>query len=141
MWVIVLAMTVPTLVFGGSLFVLIQKWSNQPQPLQALEMVMNCVPVVAIAYPILISCVFYVALQITDNIVGPVDRVVREIDARLYGGARGPIRIREKDALVPLVDRINQVLECAERRDGLGATPISIHVGVDSANEARSSAA
>lgn len=123
MKVVVVAMAIPTFVFGGSLFFLIRDIASHPDRLSLLEMVMKTVPYVAVVYPILISCLLFVAFSVTDRIVGPVDRLVRELDERLHATASGPLRIREDDALVPLVDKINQLLARVENE---GSRPSAV---------------
>ena len=41
---------------------------------------------------------------------GPVERMIRELDARLGGTASGPIVLRPKDLLRPLAEKINRVM-------------------------------
>jgi len=62
------------------------------------------------AAPIIIFIILIIAHRITHSIVGPFDRIVRELDEHLEGKNRGPIIIRKTDKFSPLVDRINKLL-------------------------------
>ena len=62
------------------------------------------------AAPVAILIVLVIAHKVTHSIVGPFDRIVRELDEHLQGEGKGPIIIRKADKFSPLVDRINQLL-------------------------------
>lgn len=67
--------------------------------------------ILLIATPITIMIIMFLAHRITHKIVGPFDRIVRELDEHLNGTRQGPITIRKSDKFLPLVDRINLLLE------------------------------
>lgn len=114
-WLIFAALTVPTLIFGWSLYSLIHDFTSTPVQLTAVEMVMKTVPYVAVAYPVLLACILILSFHVTNRIVGPVDRLIREIGDRVEGRSSGPLHLRPGDALIPLVEQINRVLEDRER--------------------------
>ncbi len=62
------------------------------------------------AAPAAILAVLVIAHKVTHSIVGPFDRIVRELDEHLEGKGKGPIIIRKTDKFSPLVDRINKLL-------------------------------
>ena len=61
--------------------------------------------------PITILLILIFALRVTHRIVGPYDRIVRELDEHLENKRTGHIILREKDKFQPLVDRINRLLD------------------------------
>ena len=68
------------------------------------------ITVLLTATPITIVAILILAYQMTHKIVGPFDRIVREIDECLDGKREGPISLRKKDKFWPLVKRINRLL-------------------------------
>jgi hypothetical protein len=46
----------------------------------------------------------------TNRIVGPVERMIKALDARIDGTATGSVVVRKNDALEPLADRINMIV-------------------------------
>ncbi|MBN2143903.1 MAG: hypothetical protein JW774_04685 [Candidatus Aureabacteria bacterium] len=110
---IFLAMLLPTLIFGGALYYLIDKISspyNQGQAVQP-ELLVN--PVIS---AILILCVIFIplcliyAIILTNRFVGPIERVSKKMDEMIQSGQISHIQVRPKDALFPLVDKINTLL-------------------------------
>ena len=61
--------------------------------------------------PLTIVVILWIAHKITHRIIGPFDRVVRELGECLSGQRKGPIMLRKNDKFWPLVDKINQLLE------------------------------
>jgi prepilin-type N-terminal cleavage/methylation domain-containing protein len=51
------------------------------------------------------------AFHRTNQVVGPIERIVRELDERLSGEKNGPITLRPGDQLIPLADKINALLQ------------------------------
>jgi len=60
--------------------------------------------------PASIILIIIFAFKITHKIVGPFDRIVRELDETLEGKRQGPITIRKDDRFWPLVSGINRLL-------------------------------
>ncbi len=66
--------------------------------------------IILIAIPITLLIVLYLALVLSNRIMGPLYRIEKELDARISGEASGPIKVREKDVLKPLAEKINKLL-------------------------------
>ncbi len=60
--------------------------------------------------PVVMLVILWVAHRMTHRIVGPFDRIVRELEQTVKGERQGPIRIRPGDRFVPLVDLINRLM-------------------------------
>ena len=67
--------------------------------------------IILISAPILITTIMIFAHKITHKIIGPFDRIVRELDECIDGRRVGPIVIRKTDKFLPLVERINKLLD------------------------------
>jgi len=67
--------------------------------------------ILAVAVPVSILIILISALKISHRIVGPFDRITRELDENLKGKRKGHIILRAKDKFRPLVDRINKLLD------------------------------
>lgn len=61
--------------------------------------------------PISILLILIFAYKITHKIIGPFDRIVRELDESMEGKREGPIILRKNDKFLPLVERINKLLD------------------------------
>jgi len=73
------------------------------------------VSVLLLITPAIIVGILAWAYNITHSIIGPFDRIVRELDERITGKIIGHILIRKKDKFWPLVERINKLLDKAEK--------------------------
>lgn len=71
--------------------------------------------ILAIALPLSIIAILIIAHRITHKILGPFDRIIRELDEHLKGEGKGRINLREGDKFLPLVDRINELLNRLEK--------------------------
>lgn len=67
--------------------------------------------ILLIVAPISILIVLIIAYKIAHKMVGPYDRIVRELDEHLKGKREGHIILRAGDKFIPLVDRINKLLD------------------------------
>jgi len=67
--------------------------------------------ILAVSVPVSILIILISALKISHKIVGPFDRITRELDENLKGKRKGHIILRKKDKFRPLVDRINKLLD------------------------------
>lgn len=63
------------------------------------------------ASPFSILAILILAYKLTHKIVGPFDRIVRELDERVQGKKTGHIILRKKDKFHPLVKGINKLLD------------------------------
>ena len=60
--------------------------------------------------PIFILIILILAYKVTHKIVGPYDRIVRELSEFVEGKRKGPIVVRKGDKFHPLVEKINKLL-------------------------------
>lgn len=80
------------------------------------EVIVGIMGYVAILFPVLIAGLLYWAFHGTNRLVGPIERMMLELDKRIEGQQSGPIVLRPGDQLRPLADKINVLLE---ERDNL----------------------
>ena len=66
--------------------------------------------------PVFTAMIVFLAHSLAQRIVGPFERIIREIDDFLSGTAGGQIHIRKGDKFQPLVDRINSLMEKAKNK-------------------------
>ncbi len=64
--------------------------------------------------PTVIIFILVLAYRISHSIVGPYDRIIREMNENLNGQRRGPIFLRKNDRFGPLVCAINNILQKME---------------------------
>ena len=115
-WMIFSAMGVPTLVLGGSLYLLIAKLSVPGPSASPHEAIVDIMGYVAVLFPVSIAALLFWTFRATNRLVGPIERMTQELDRRLEGVKSGPIVLRPGDHLIPLADKINVLLE---QRDNL----------------------
>lgn len=65
--------------------------------------------------PLSILITLILAYKVSHKIIGPFDRVVRELDECVEGRKQDHISVREGDKFQPLVDRINKLLDRVKR--------------------------
>ena len=115
--IVILAMLAPTFLIGfcfyNLVFSLLAEQIVFPEAIAA-----NIVPVVdrinhllILALPVLALVVLWVALIISHRFAGPIERLESDLDEVLAGSSRRKIRVREKDDLSGLANRINSLLE------------------------------
>jgi len=66
--------------------------------------------ILLISAPAAIASIIFFAYKITHKIIGPFDRILRELDELLENRKKGPIIVRKTDKFWPLVERINKLL-------------------------------
>lgn len=66
--------------------------------------------IIGITLPLLLLLLWFIALELSHRIVGPVYRIERELDERVAGAKTGPIILRKKDEFKVLVDKINKLI-------------------------------
>jgi methyl-accepting chemotaxis protein len=67
--------------------------------------------IILLSLPAALFVIWLVALELSHRIAGPVYRLEKELDDRLDGKKTGPIRLRKKDELHILADKINRLIE------------------------------
>ena len=67
--------------------------------------------ILLLATPFSISLLLIFAYKLAHKIIGPFDRIVRELDECVKGKRQGHMTIRKGDKFQPLVDRINKLLD------------------------------
>jgi len=65
----------------------------------------------AIIAPVFIIIILVIAHRVSHRMVGPLDRITRELSECVQGRREGPIVLRKTDKLWPLVTEINILLE------------------------------
>ncbi len=59
-----------------------------------------------------LGCGFLWAYAVSNNVVGPFDRIIHELDEVIDGGARQPITVRQRDELAQeLLRRVNVLVK------------------------------
>lgn len=59
-----------------------------------------------------LGCGFLWAYAVSNEVVGPFDRIIRELDEVIDGGARQPITVRQRDELAQqLLKRVNVLVK------------------------------
>ena len=66
--------------------------------------------IILIALPIVFLLLWVIALELSHRVSGPLFRLERELDERIAGKGHGHIRLRPKDELRVLVDKINKLI-------------------------------
>ena len=66
--------------------------------------------ILLIALPITLFVIWFMALELSHNIAGPVNRLEKELDDIIKGQKKGPIVLREKDEFRNLADKINRLI-------------------------------
>lgn len=115
-WMIFAAMAIPTLVLGGSMYLMIARLSAPNTSVSPHEVIVGIMGYVAVLFPVSITALLYWAFHGTNKLIGPIERMTQELDRRIDGQKSGPIVLRPGDQLIPLVDKINVLLE---ERDNL----------------------
>jgi hypothetical protein len=108
MWLIFLSMSVPCLLLGGAVALQgpLEFLSGDISSDTRDELMLG----LTVLTPVLLSAVIAWAYVQTNRIVGPVERMIKALDARIDGTATGSVVVRKNDALEPLADRINMIV-------------------------------
>ncbi len=110
-WMICGAMAVPTLILGGALYLVATKLSSPTPGPAPHEVVAGVVRYVAVLFPLASAALLYWVFKGTNRLVGPIERIIRELEQQLTGQRTGPIVLRPGDQLIPRADKINVLLE------------------------------
>lgn len=108
MWLIFLSMSVPCLLLGAAVAIQgpLEFISGNLSDDLKDELMLG----LTVLTPVLLSAVIAWAYVQTNRIVGPVERMIKTLDARIEGTGTGSIVLRKDDALEPLADRINVIV-------------------------------
>jgi len=71
--------------------------------------------ILLLAAPVYILIILIFAYKITHKIIGPFDRIVRELGDCVEGKREAPITLRKGDKFHPLVTKINKLLDKAKK--------------------------
>ena len=66
--------------------------------------------IILIALPVALFIIWFMALELSHRIAGPLYRLEKELNERIEGRKSGPIQLREKDELKALADKINRLI-------------------------------
>jgi hypothetical protein len=120
---VICAMFGPALVLAGCLYYLI--WQTVAYELAIPELIHETLfpafhrvnQILLVGVPLVSSVILFFAIQLSHRVAGPLDRIERELDTMVRtGNYKNPMRIRPKDELQPLVDKINSVIRGARRK-------------------------
>ena len=67
--------------------------------------------ILAFVTPPVIAVILLMAHRVSHRIVGPFDRIIRELDNRVMTKSREPIKLRPGDKFQPLMDKVNELLK------------------------------
>ena len=66
--------------------------------------------ILLISLPVVISIILFISYKITHAMVGPFDRITKELGQRVEKMSNEPIVIRKGDKFKPLINNINKLL-------------------------------
>ncbi|MFH1868795.1 MAG: hypothetical protein ABH843_07475 [Candidatus Omnitrophota bacterium] len=66
--------------------------------------------VIMVVLPIALVSIWFMALELSHRIAGPIYRLEKELDKLLAGEKVSQIRLRKNDELKPLADKINRLV-------------------------------
>lgn len=66
--------------------------------------------IMLLSLPVVLFIIWAVALELSHRIAGPVYRMEKELDERISGKKHGPIKLRAKDELKVLAEKINKLI-------------------------------
>ena len=113
---IFLSSFIPALITAVALFYLIFNITAQevgfPEAIMSTLMpaAERVVMILALTLPAVFIILLVFAYHITHRMVGPFDRIIRELEETVKGQRKGPIKLRREDTFGPLVHLINKLL-------------------------------
>jgi len=116
-WIIFCAAVVPTVITAILLYYLIFYITTQeigiPETIAAhvIPAARQVTVILWLMVPTVIAVILYFAHKIAHQILGPFDRIIREMDQSIAEKKTGKIILRDNDKFQPLVDRINILLQ------------------------------
>lgn len=66
--------------------------------------------ILLVSVPLSVLLIWFVALELSHRIAGPLYRIEKELDQRIAGARRGPIKLRKNDEFQLLVEKINKLI-------------------------------
>jgi len=66
--------------------------------------------IILISLPVTLFIIWIMALELSHNIAGPIERLEKELDERIDKKKKGPIKLRKKDELKTIVEKINMLI-------------------------------
>lgn len=121
---VLLAMICPMLLATGCLYYLI--WQTVAYELAIPELIAQSLlpafvrvnQILLIATPIIFAIFLFFAMRMSHRFAGPLNRIERELGEMIEKhDFTKPIQIREKDALYPLVQKINEAIQTASPKE------------------------
>ena len=122
LFIVMMSMLGPSVLFSGCLYFLLFKLMAEQMalPEAIYEMI---VPVfykinviLLIGWPLMFGIIFLWGLYISNRFAGPVERIEKDLEEVLSGNWDKRIRLRQKDDLTGVADRINSLIEAARPR-------------------------
>ena len=74
--------------------------------------------VIAFALPILLFSLMRTALIASNRVIGPIPRLEKELNNAIAEGRSIRMKVRQKDELSSLIDKINMLLEKVDKPQG-----------------------
>ena len=114
---IALSLILPTLILGSCLYYVIfnlmaeQLGIPEIVAYHLLPVVQKVNIVLMVSLPVLFLILFSIGLVLTRNLVGPIERLERELEEIVSGNLSRRLQLRKKDELRTLVDDINILLD------------------------------
>ncbi len=114
---IALSMMLPTLIIGCCLYyVIFNLMAEQlgiPEIIayHLLPVVSKVNTVLAVSLPVVFMILFSIGLVLTRNLVGPIERLEKELKEILSKDKIKKLKLRKRDALKPLVEDINILID------------------------------
>ncbi len=121
LFIVMMSMLGPTLLISGCLyFLLFRLMAEQIALPEAIYGML--VPVyykinliMVIGWPLMFAAVFWWGLHISHRFAGPIERIEEDLDEVLAGHWERRVRLRQKDDLTGVADRINALIDAAAR--------------------------
>lgn len=117
MLLVLLASLSPTIIVSISLYFLIfgvtADQIGMPETIayNLIPAAKKVILILVLSLPVLITTIMYFSHKIAHMIIGPFDRIIRELDECTNGMKKSQIYVRENDKFKPLVEKINSLLE------------------------------
>jgi hypothetical protein len=116
LFLVFFAAVIPTVVVGICMYYLIFHmfaWQIAfPEAIAYILMpVLNRVnKAMLVLLPVILAVLWFVALELSHRMAGPIFRIEKELDRRIKGEKVGPLKLRKNDELHSLAEKINQLL-------------------------------